>query len=1081
MAPCTAPQFQPRLHLLLSATVAISSAFNIDVKFPIIKQGPPGSYFGYSVALHRQLKDQDRYLLLVGAPQAEGTPSQLANRTGALFYCTVSSSPNDCKRAKFEKPTDAKTESKEDQWLGVTVASQGPGGKVVVCAHRYEKRQLTQQDEKRILLGRCFILSDNIGINPNDDWDNSPAQFCENVGDDHQGLLMCQKGMAAGFTHPNHYAYYGAPGGWNWQGTVQVSQKNMTFLDHDILSDGPYILKDAGKAHSYMGYSLTAGKRVTHPTKFSYVAGGPRHNHTGAVFVLKQSTDDELAIEHVIMGSQTGSYFGSSVAIADLDNDSWKDIIVGAPHYFDQKKEISGAVYIYMNEAGQFSVEPNLVINGSKDSMFGYAINTIGDINQDGFQDIAVGAPYDGPGKLFIYHGSKDGLNPEPIQVISGADLGKTKPINTFGYSISGGLDVDGNDYPDILIGTLSDRVILLRSRPVINISKNFTVHPNIIDPSTCTIKSCVTVTVCFSYIVSTGNRKYNRNIALKYTLEVEKERRSPPRVKFVPTNSAIYNGIFKMPQTKCERVQLGLMDNVEDKLQPISVTLNYSIDNSNEPRGRRADMNNYPILNVLQDHTGLEEIHIQKECGNDRICNSNLQMKHEFGRLGNNEVFRPIRRKNGKQILDYNPQSNPYSNKLVLQVIFTNFPTNPTNGEDAHQARLNITLPETLTYVGIRAESVRCDPADRYNVICELGNPFKKNQMDKLNVILEVTGITLNTREIDVELQLQTESTQSDLNPVLASVSVEIQLQVSLSMEKKTQQTYFSGTVIGESAIKTFEAIGSPVDFTFEVTNHGEPLGDLGTLYLDFSWPYEISNGKWLLYLTEIEMNGTESQYCQPVGNIVNELSLKGNNHTTHPQRRKREVKPAAAKNLKILGKLKKGKGDLQLDCKHKHTARCKQFSCLLHNMTQKATVTLRARLWNSTFLEEYRDYGRITVMIEASLHLMTNVTTIKMKQPDVIAFLNIESQVDDEPPYEIPEWIIAVAVLAGILLLSLIILLLWKCGFFKRTRYYRSMPKYHAVKIRKEERYFITEGFTKKKTQKKQWVTNWKDKGSY
>ncbi|XP_048416325.1 integrin alpha-3b isoform X2 [Stegostoma tigrinum] len=1070
MAPYTAPQFQPGLYLLLSTAVAVSSAFNIDVKFPIIKQGPPGSYFGYSVALHRQLKDQDRYLLLVGAPQAEGLPGQLANRTGALFYCTVSPTPNNCKRAKFEKPTDPQTESKEDQWLGVTVASQGPGGKVVVCAHRYEKRQLTQQDEKRILVGRCFILSDNIAINPDDDWDTSPAQFCENVGDDHQGLLMCQQGMAAGFTHPNHYAYYGAPGGWNWQGTVQVSQKNITFLDLNILSDGPYILKEAGKAHSYIGYSLTAGQRVTHPKQFSYVAGGPRHNHTGAVFVLRQSTDDELAIEHTIMGSQTGSYFGSSVAIADLDNDSWQDIIVGAPHYFDQKKEISGTVHIYMNEAGQFSEEPNLVLNGSKDSMFGYAISTIGDINQDGFQDIAIGAPYDGFGKVFIYHGSKDGLNPQPSQVISGADLEKTDPINTFGYSISGGLDVDRNDYPDVLIGTLSDRVILLRSRPVINISKNFTVHPSIIDPSTCTIKSCVTVTVCFSYIVSTGNRKYNRSIGLKYTLEVEKERRSSPRIKFVKTNSAIYHGILTMPQTKCQSVQLGLMDNVEDKLQPISVTLNYSIDNNSEARGRKAEMNNYPILNILQDHTGLEEIHIQKECGNDRICNSNLQLKHAFGRLGNNEVFHPIRRKRGKQILDFDPQSNPYSKKLVLQVNVTNFPTNATNGEDAHQARLNITLPDTLTYVGIRAESVRCDPADRYTVICELGNPFKKNQMATLNIILEVTGITLNTREIDVELQLQTESTQSDLNPVLASISVEIQLQVSLSVEKKIQQTYFSGTVIGESAIKTFEAIGSPADFTFQVTNHGEPLGDLGTLYLSFLWPYEISNGKWLLYLTEIEMNGTENQYCIPAGNIVNELNLTRNNHTTHPQRRKRELKPAAAKNLKIPGALKKGKGNLQLDCNQKHTARCKQFNCLLRNMTQKATVTLRARLWNSTFLEEYRDYDRIVVVVEASLHLMTNITTIKMKQPDVTTLLYVESQVDDEPPYEIPAWIIAVAVLAGVMLLSLIILLLWKCGFFKRTRYYRSMPKYHAVKIRKEERYFITEGFTKKKTQKKQ-----------
>lgn len=62
MAPCAARHFHLGVYSLLSAALAISSAFNIDVAHPIIKKGPAGSYFGYSVALHRQLKKQDRYL-----------------------------------------------------------------------------------------------------------------------------------------------------------------------------------------------------------------------------------------------------------------------------------------------------------------------------------------------------------------------------------------------------------------------------------------------------------------------------------------------------------------------------------------------------------------------------------------------------------------------------------------------------------------------------------------------------------------------------------------------------------------------------------------------------------------------------------------------------------------------------------------------------------------------------------------------------------------------------------------------------------------------------------------------------------
>lgn len=50
--------------------------------------------------------------------------------------------------------------------------------------------------------------------------------------------------------------------------------------------------------------------------------------------------------------------------------------------------------------------------------------------------------------------------------------------IKTFGYSLSGGMDLDQNGYPDLLIGAYeSDAVIFIRSRPIIELRS--TIQPN--------------------------------------------------------------------------------------------------------------------------------------------------------------------------------------------------------------------------------------------------------------------------------------------------------------------------------------------------------------------------------------------------------------------------------------------------------------------------------------------------------------------------------------------------------------------------------------------------------------------------
>lgn len=113
-------------------------------------------------------------------------------------------------------------------------------------------------------------------------------------------------------------------------------------------------------------------------------------------------------------------------------------------------------------------------------------------------------------------------------------------------------------------------------------------------------------------------------------------------------------------------------------------------------------------------------------------------------------------RRLNGTQVLQYSRDLR----KLHLGVNITNVPTTDSNGEDAHEAQLNVTVPPNLLFSSVRPvrgrprilggeksqgfwvwggpepvfvfffppQSGACTSVEE-TVLCELGNPFKKNQ----------------------------------------------------------------------------------------------------------------------------------------------------------------------------------------------------------------------------------------------------------------------------------------------------------------------------------------------------------------
>nr|KAF6456519.1 integrin subunit alpha 3 [Rousettus aegyptiacus] len=1047
------------LALMVAAGGRIASAFNLDTQFLVVKEARnPGSLFGYSVALHRQTERRRRYLLLAGAPRDLAVPDGYTNRTGAVYLCPLTANKNDCERMDIREKSDPDHHIIEDMWLGVTVASQGPAGRVLVCAHRYTQVLWSGLEDQRRMVGKCYVRGNDLELDRTDDWQTYHNEMC-NSNTDYLETGMCQLGTSGGFT--KNTVYFGAPGAYNWKGnSYMIQRKDWDLSEYSY--KGP---EDQGNL--YIGYTVQVGSAILHPTDITIVTGAPRHQHMGAVFLLSQEVGGDLRRRQVLEGTQVGAYFGGAIALADLNNDGWQDLLVGAPYYFERKKEVGGAIYVFMNQAGtSFPAHPSLLLHGPSHSAFGFSVASIGDINQDGFQDIAVGAPFEGLGTVYIYHSSSRGLLQQPQQMIHGEKL-RIPGLATFGYSLSGQMDVDENSYPDLLVGSLSDRIVLLRARPVINIlHKTLVARPSVLDPTLCTDTSCVQVKLCFAYNQSAGNPNYRQNITLAYTLEADRDRR-PPRLRFAQSQSAVLHGFFSMPEMRCQTLELLLMDNVRDKLRPIVISMNYSLPlrMPERPKVALQSLDAYPVLNqaqALENHT---EVQFQKECGPDNKCDSNLEMQAAFV----SEQGQPISR------LQYSRDFG----KLLLSINVTNIRSRQRAGEDAHEAQLTLAVPPALLPSSVRPFGA-CQGNE--TILCHLGNPFKRNQRMELLIVFEVIGVTLHTRELQAQLQLSTSSHQDNLQPMTLTLLVDYTLQASLSMVSRRLQSYFGGTVMGESGMKTVEDVGSPLKYEFQVGPMGEGLAALGTLVLGLEWPYEVINGKWLLYPTEITIHGNGSWPCQPPGDLVNPLNLTlsvPGDRLPSSHRRRRQLDPGGGQGPPpaTLAVAKKAKSETLLSCGSDHT-RCVWLECPIPDAPVVTNVTVQARVWNSTFIEDYRDFDRIRVTSWATLFLRTSIPTLNMENKTVRFSVDIDSELVEELPAEIELWLVLVAVGAGLLLLGLIILLLWKCDFFKRTHYYRIMPKYHAVRIREEERY-PPPGETL--PTKKHWVTSWHTRDRY
>ncbi len=159
-----------------------------------------------------------------------------------------------------------------------------------------------------------------------------------------------------------------------------------------------------------------------------------------------------------------GAFFGVSVATAgDVNGDGYDDVIVGAYQYTNGQSE-EGRAYVWYGGASGLGADGNdanfdwKAEGDQANADLGTSVATAGDVNNDGYDDVIVGAPaYDdgqsNEGAAFVFLGSATGLGVNGTP--SNADwICKSDQISAgLGRSVATAGDVNADTYDDVIVG----------------------------------------------------------------------------------------------------------------------------------------------------------------------------------------------------------------------------------------------------------------------------------------------------------------------------------------------------------------------------------------------------------------------------------------------------------------------------------------------------------------------------------------------------------------------------------------------------------------------------------------------------
>ncbi|XP_075416809.1 integrin alpha-10 isoform X2 [Tenrec ecaudatus] len=786
------------------------------------------------------------------------------------------------------------------------------------------------------------------------------------------GLEMSQIGFS---THRlKDGILFGMVGAYDWGGSVLwLEEGHRLFPPRTALEDEfPPALQNHA---AYLGYSVSSmllrgGRRL-------FISGAPRFQHRGKVIAFQLQKDGAVRVAQSLQGEQIGSYFGSELCPLDTDGDGVTDVfLVAAPMFLGPLNKETGRVYVYL--VGQ---QPLLMLQGTlqpeppQDARFGFAMGALPDLNQDGFADVAVGAPLeDGhQGALYLYHGTQRGIRPRPAQRIAAVSM--PRALSYFGRSVDGRLDLDGDDLVDVAVGA-QGAAILLSSRPIVRLVPSLTVTP----PAVSVVQrdcrrrgqeaACLTAALCFQATSRTPGR-WPRRFDVRFTASLD-EWTAGARAAFDGSGQRLSPRRLwlHVGNVTCEQLHFHVLD-ASDYLRPVALTVTFALDNTTKQG---------PVLDEGSPTSIQKLVPFSKDCGPDNECVTDLVLQANMDIRGSRKapfVVRGGRRKVLVSATLENRQENAYNTSLSLSF-----------SRNLHLASL---APQVDSSV-----KVECAAPSSHARLCSVGQPVFQTGA-KVTFLLEFE-FSCSALLSQVLVRLTATSNSVETSRTLPDNSA----QASAYVLYEPHLLFSSESTLHRYEVHPYRALPVGPGPEFKTTLRVRNLGCyvVRGLIISALLPAVAHGGSYFLSLSQV---------------ITHNASCTVQNLTEPPGA------PVHPEELQHTSRL------------NESNTRCQVVKCHLGRLAKGAEVSVGLlRLVHNEFFRRVK-FKSLTVV---STFEMAAEEGSVLQLTEAARWSESLLEVTQTRPVLISLWILIGSALGGLLLLALLVFCLWKLGFFARKK---------------------------------------------
>ncbi|XP_045334890.1 integrin alpha-10 isoform X2 [Leopardus geoffroyi] len=783
------------------------------------------------------------------------------------------------------------------------------------------------------------------------------------------GLEMSQIGFS---THRlKDGILFGMVGAYDWGGSVLwLEEGHRLFPPRTALEDEfPPALQNHA---AYLGYSVSSmllrgGRRL-------FLSGAPRFRHRGKVIAFQLKRDGAVRVAQSLHGEQIGSYFGSELCPLDTDGDGTTNVLlVAAPMFLGPQNKETGRVYVYLVGQSLLTLQGTLQPEPPQDARFGFAMGALPDLNQDGFADVAVGAPLeDGHhGALYLYHGAQSGIRPRPAQRI--AAISMPQALSYFGRSVDGRLDLDGDDLVDVAVGA-QGAAVLLSSRPIVHLAPSLEVTPPAISvvQRDCSRRgqeaACLSAALCFR-VTSRTPGHWDRRFYLRFTASLDEwttgaravfdgsgQRLSPRRLRLSVGN------------VTCEQLSFHVLD-TSDYLRPVALTVTFALDNTTKPG---------PVLDEGSPTSIRKLVPFSKDCGPDNECVTDLVLHADMDIRGSRKD--PFVVRGGRQ-------------KVLVSATLEN------RKENAYNASLNLSFSRNLHLASFTPQrdspvKVECTAPSPHVRLCSVGHPVFQAGA-KVNFLLEFE-FSCSFLLSQVLVRLTATSNSLERNGTLQDNTA----QTSAYIHYEPRLLFSSESTLHRYEVHPYGPL--PVGPEFKTTLRVQNLGCyvVSGLIISALLPAVAHGGNYFLSLSQFITNNascTVQNLTEPPGPLVHPEEF---HHTN-----------------RLNGS----------------NTRCQVVRCHLGRLAKGTEVSVGLlRLVHNEFFRRAK-FKSLTVV--STFELGAKEGSV-LQLPEASRWSESLLEVIQTRPVLISLWLLIGSVLGGLLLLALLVFCLWKLGFFARKK---------------------------------------------